>query len=167
MKKLSIAILSSILMLVVFASCSSNPEDINLADLQEPCDYIEALEVCADAIMEIALNATLEGKYYDELSERDRERLDAVLVKAIKIVRAGKKHIDAKQEKSASREYREYREYYDREEKWTSTYSMCPSFESLEAKITKLVSEDQGAYYFIQNYFDQLGQSISLFDIGD
>ena len=85
-------------------------------------------------------------------------------MKAVKIVRAGKKHIDAKQEKSASREYREY---YDREEKWTSTYSMCPSFESLEAKITKLVSEDQGAYYFIQNYFDQLGQSIYLFDIGD
>jgi len=164
MKKLSIALLSSILMLVFFASCSSNPEDISLADLQEPCDYIEALEVCTDAIMEIALNATLEGKYYDDLSERDQERLDAVLVKAIKIVRAGKKHIDAKQEKSASREYREY---YDREEKWTSTYSMCPSFESLEAKIKKLASEDQGAYYFIQNYFEQWKQSMDLFDIGD
>ena len=116
--------------------------------------------------MEIALNATLEGKYYDELSERDRERLDAVLVKAIKIVRAGKKHIDAKQEKSASREYREYREYYDREEKWTSTYSMCPSFESLEAKIKKLAYQDQGAFYFIQNYIDELRESMNRFHIG-
>jgi hypothetical protein len=161
MKKLSIALLCSILMLVFFASCSSNPEDISLADLQEPCDYIEALEVCTDAVMEIALNATLEGKTYDELSERDQERLDALLLKAIKIVLAGKKHIDAKQEKSASRE-----NYY-REEKWTSTYSMCPSFESLEAKIKKLASEDQGAYYFIQNYFEQWKQSMDLFDIGD
>jgi len=104
MKMLRIALLSPILMLVAFASCSSNPEDISLADLQEPCDYIEALEVCTDAVMEIALNATLEGKTYDELSERDQERLDALLEKAIKIVLASKKHIDAKQEKSASRE---------------------------------------------------------------
>lgn len=154
MKMLRIALLSPILMLVVFASCSSNPEDIRLADLQEPCDHIEALEVCADAIYDIALNATFKGQSFEDLSESDQERLDALLVKVMKIIRSGKKHLDARND-----------DYYYHQS-WTSAYRICPSFESLEAKIKKLASQDQGAFYFIQNYIDELRESMNRFDIG-
>jgi len=154
MKMLRIALLSPILMLVVFASCSSNPEDIRLADLQEPCDHIEALEVCADAIYDIALNATFKGQSFEDLSESDQERLDALLVKVMKIIRSGKKHLDARND-----------DYYYRQS-WTSAYRICPSFESLEAKIKKLTSQDQGAFYFIQNYIDELRESMNRFHIG-
>ena len=154
MKTLRIALLSPILMLAVFASCSSNPEDISLADLQGPCDHIEALEVCADAIYDIALNATFKGQSFEDLSESDQERLDALLVKVIKIIRSGKKHLDARND-----------DYYYRQS-WTSAYRICPSFESLEAKIKKLASQDQGAFYFIQNYIDELRESMNRFHIG-
>ena len=154
MKTLRSALLSPILMLVVFASCSSNPEDISLADLQEPCDHIEALEVCADAIYDIALNATFKGQSFEDLSESDQERLDALLVKVMKIIRSGKKHLDARND-----------DYYYRQS-WTSAYRICPSFESLEAKIKKLTSQDQGAFYFIQNYIDESRESMNRFDIG-
>ena len=154
MKTLRIALLSPILMLAVFASCSSNPEDIRLADLQEPCDHIEALEVCADAIYDIALNATFKGQSFEDLSESDQERLDALLVKVMKIIRSGNKHLDARND-----------DYYYRQS-WTSAYRICPSFESLEAKIKKLASQDQGAFYFIQNYIDELRESMNRFDIG-
>ena len=154
MKKLRIALLSPILMLAVFASCSSNPEDISLADLQGPCDHIEALEVCADAIYDIALNATFKGQSLEDLSESDQERLDALLVKVMKMIRSGNKHLDARNEN-----------YFYRES-WTSTYRICPSFESLEAKMKKLAAQDQGAFYFIQNYIDELRESMNRFDIG-
>ncbi len=154
MKTLRIALLSPILMLAVFASCSSNPEDIRLADLQEPCDHIEALEVCADAIYDIALNATFKGQSFEDLSESDQERLDALLVKVMKIIRSGNKHLDARND-----------DYYYRQS-WTSAYRICPSFESLEAKIKKLASQDQGAFYFIQNYIDELRESMNRFHIG-
>lgn len=154
MKKLRIALLSPILMLVVFTSCSSNPEDISLADLQGPCDHIEALEVCADAIYDIALNATFKGQSFEDLSESDQERLDALLVKVMKIIRSGKKHLDARND-----------DYYYRQS-WTSAYRICPSFESLEAKIKKLASEDQGALTFISDYIYQLQESMNRFDIG-
>ncbi len=154
MKTLRIALLSPILMLSVFASCSSNPEDISLADLQGPCDHIEALEVCADAIYDIALNATFKGQSFEDLSESDQERLDALLVKVMKIIRSGNKHLDARND-----------DYYYRQS-WTSAYRICPSFESLEAKIKKLASQDQGAFYFIQNYIDELRESMNRFHIG-
>jgi len=40
-------------MAVVFSSCSSRPEDINVADLKEPCDFVDAAVQVLDAIIEI------------------------------------------------------------------------------------------------------------------
>jgi len=40
-------------MAVVFSSCSSRPEDINVADLKEPCDFLNAVEQVVGAMIEI------------------------------------------------------------------------------------------------------------------
>jgi len=81
MKKLRSALLSPILMLVVFASCSSNPEDINITDLEEPCDFIDAIGQCLDAIIEIAEGVDSP----DKLSEDDKNRIEALSKKSEEI----------------------------------------------------------------------------------
>ena len=74
MKMLRIALLSPILMLVVFASCSSNPEDITVADLSEPCQSIDAMKACLDAAWDIVK---------DDMSPEDVSNAEVDRLKAI------------------------------------------------------------------------------------
>ena len=46
MKKFSAYLASALLMVAVLSSCSTSPEDINVADLEEPCEYVDAMEDC-------------------------------------------------------------------------------------------------------------------------
>jgi hypothetical protein len=71
MKKLSTYLASVLLMIVVLSSCSSSPENINVADLEEPCEFVDATEQCLDAIIQIAEGAGSP----DQLSEDDKKRI--------------------------------------------------------------------------------------------
>jgi hypothetical protein len=101
MKKISTYLASALLMMVVFTSCSSssedkseekngkdakqensnasdnasNPAEIDVAQLEEPCDYVDAMEANADKMLEIFNRGPLVAK---ELSEADLILAEAV-----------------------------------------------------------------------------------------
>lgn len=91
MKKISTYLASALLMMVIFTSCSSSsddnkdakqensnaskPEEINVASLKEPCDYVEAMEANADKMLEIF--ESVDGGY-SKLSEADLILQEAV-----------------------------------------------------------------------------------------
>ena len=106
MKKFSTYLASALLMSVVFTSCSSgpedinvvdqekvqatNPEDINVADLEGPCEFVDAIEDCADALLGI-----VEGiDSPDQLSESDRDRGQALTEKLEEIAETASKKFD-------------------------------------------------------------------------
>jgi len=106
MKKFSAYLASALLMSVVFTSCSSspedanvvgqeevqatNPEDINVAGLQGPCEFVDAIEDCADALLGI-----VEGiDSPDQLSESDRDRGQALTEKLEEIAETASKKFD-------------------------------------------------------------------------
>lgn len=72
MKKLSTYLASALFMMVILSGCSSSPEDINVADLEEPCEYVDATEQCLDAIIQIAEGVDSP----DQLSEDDKKRIE-------------------------------------------------------------------------------------------
>jgi len=87
MKKFSAYLASALLMSVVFTSCSSSPEDINVADLEEPCEFVDAIEDCADALLDI-----VEGiDSPNQLSESDRDRGQALTEKLEEIAETASK----------------------------------------------------------------------------
>lgn len=76
------------LMFAVMA-CSDRPEDIKLSDLDTACEYIDAVERCADVILKI-----MDGKDFDDLDdlkEESVERLENLTFKIQQIVRAADK----------------------------------------------------------------------------
>jgi hypothetical protein len=97
MKKISTYLASALLMMVVFTSCSSSSDDkseekngkdakqenskasdpleVDVASLTEPCDYVEAMEANADKMLE--LFNSVDGDY-DKLSDSDKKRGEAV-----------------------------------------------------------------------------------------
>jgi len=81
MKKFSTYLASALLMMVIFTSCSSNPENINITDLEEPCDFVDAIGQCLDAIIEIAEGVDSP----DKLSEDDKNRIEALSKKSEEI----------------------------------------------------------------------------------
>ena len=103
MKKISTYLASALLMTVIFTSCSSSsddkseekngkdakqensnaskPEEIIVASLKEPCDYVEAIGQCLDAIIEIAEGVDSP----DKLSEDDKKRIKALSKKGEEI----------------------------------------------------------------------------------
>jgi len=85
MKKLSTYLASALFMMVVLSSCSSSPEDINVADLEEPCEYVDAMEDCLDAMLEIKDGVDSP----DELSESDKNRGQALAKKLEEIMNEG------------------------------------------------------------------------------
>jgi hypothetical protein len=90
MKKISTYLASVLLMLVVLSSCSSRPEDINVADLKEPCEFADAAVQCMNAIVEI-----VEGvDSPDELSEDDKKRIRDLAFKMQDIAETGRKRYD-------------------------------------------------------------------------
>jgi hypothetical protein len=82
MKKISTYLASALLMLVVLSSCSSRPEDINVADLKEPCDFVDAAVQVLDAIIEI----TEDVKSPDLLTEDDKKHIQTLSKKLDEIV---------------------------------------------------------------------------------
>lgn len=87
MKKISTYLASALLMLMVLSSCSSRPEDINVADLKEPCDFVDAAVQVLDAIIEITedvkspegfIQGTGVGALMNQLSEDDKKRGQAL-----------------------------------------------------------------------------------------
>lgn len=106
MKRFSTFLASALLMSVVFTSCSSspedanvvdqeevqatNPEDINVAGLQGPCEFVDAIEDCADALLGI-----VEGiDSPDQLSESDRNRGQALAKKLEELGETAAKKFD-------------------------------------------------------------------------
>lgn len=106
MKKFSTYLASALLMSIVFTSCSSSPEDanavdqeevqatkpedINVADLEGPCEFVNAIEDCADALLDI-----VEGKDSpDQLSESDRNRGQALAEKLEELGETASKKFD-------------------------------------------------------------------------
>jgi hypothetical protein len=90
MKKFSTYLASALLMLVVFTSCSSSPEDINVADLEGPCEFVDAMGDCADALLGI-----VEGvDSPDQLSESDRNRGQALAKKLEELGETAAKKFD-------------------------------------------------------------------------
>ncbi len=90
MKKFSTYLASALLMLVVFTSCSSSPEDINVADLEGPCEFVDAMGDCADALLGI-----VEGvDSPDQLSESDRNRGQALAKKLEELGETAEKKFD-------------------------------------------------------------------------
>ena len=87
MKKLSTYLACALFMAVVLSGCSSRPEDINVADLKEPCDFVNAAEQVVDAIIEITedvkspegfIQGTGVGALMNQLSEDDKKRGQAL-----------------------------------------------------------------------------------------
>jgi hypothetical protein len=85
MKKLSTYLACALFMAVVFSSCSSRPEDINVADLKEPCDFVDAAVQVLDAIIEITYDVKSPegfiqgtGALMNQLSEDDKKRGQAL-----------------------------------------------------------------------------------------
>ena len=90
MKKFSTYLASALLTLVVFTSCSSSPEDINVADLDGPCEFVDAMGDCADALLGI-----VEGvDSPDQLSESDRNRGQALSEKLNELMKTARDKFD-------------------------------------------------------------------------
>ena len=92
MKKISTYLASALLTLVVFTSCSSDPAEIDVTNLEEPCDFVDAMQDIAEAGFEI-----LESVKGDEskLTDDDKERSEALQKKMGEVIEeAGKKEID-------------------------------------------------------------------------
>jgi len=87
MKKLSTYLAYALFMAVVLSSCSSSPEDINVADLKEPCEYVDAMEDCLDSMLEIKEGVDSP----DELSEPDKNRGQALAKKLEEIMNEGER----------------------------------------------------------------------------
>lgn len=81
MKKLNTYLACALFMAVVLSSCSSRPEDINVADLKEPCDFVDAAEQVVDAIIEITEGA----KSPDLLTEDDKKHIQTLSRKLVEI----------------------------------------------------------------------------------
>ena len=90
MKKISTYLASALLMSVVFASCSSSPEDINVADLEGPCEFVDAMGDCADALLGIVEGVDSPG----DLSESDRNRGQALSEKLNELMKTAEDKFD-------------------------------------------------------------------------
>lgn len=89
-------------------ACSDRPEDIKLSDLDTACDYIDAIERCADVILKI-----MDGNDFDELDELKEESVERLENLTLKIQQIGR----AADKKYTSDELEE-----------------CPNFEDVEDK---------------------------------
>ena len=87
MKKLSSYLACTLFMAVVLSSCSTSPENINVADLEEPCEFVDAMEECLDAMLEIKEGVDSP----DELSEPDKNRGQALAEKLEEIMNEGER----------------------------------------------------------------------------
>jgi uncharacterized lipoprotein YajG len=77
---------------VIFASfmltsCSQKPTEIKLSDLDTVCDYVDAIEKCVDAIIEIKDDKT----DISELPEEKQEYARQLMEKLRQIEKAGEK----------------------------------------------------------------------------
>lgn len=100
-----IKILSYMLVLISFISCSQKPEDIPVSDLKTGCDYVHAIEKCSDAIIDIVSN-----KKWGDLKHEDKEY--------VKILRNKIKELDKSMNKTIVDEFKN-----------------CPSYERLKIKV--------------------------------
>ena len=75
MKKFSTYLASALLTLVVFTSCSSDPAEIDVAQLEEPCDYLDAMEAVVDEVL--AIQKSVNGDP-SKLTEDDLKRGQAL-----------------------------------------------------------------------------------------
>jgi hypothetical protein len=107
MKKISTYLASALLMMVVFTSCSSSsddkseekngkdakqensnasdPAEIDVAQLQEPCDYVDAMEAVVDEVL--AIQKSVNGDP-SKLTEDDLKRGQALSEKMEELGRA-------------------------------------------------------------------------------
>jgi len=85
---------------VIFASfmltsCSQEPTEIKLSDLDTACDYQDAIEKCLDAIIEIKddnnINTALSSSNVSELPEEQQEIMRQLESKWMEIELAAKK----------------------------------------------------------------------------
>ena len=77
---------------VIFASfmltsCSQKPTEIKLSDLDTACDYVDAIEKCIDAIIEIKGDK----KFISELPEEKQEYAEQLKEKFKEIEKAANK----------------------------------------------------------------------------
>lgn len=92
MKKFSTYLAGALLSLVVFTSCSSDPAEVDVTKLDEPCDFVNAMEDIAEAGFEI-----MESVKGDEskLTDDDKERGEALQKKMGELLKAaGEKKIN-------------------------------------------------------------------------
>jgi len=88
MKKYLVIVLCASMTIV---SCAQKPEDIKISDLKTACDYIDALEKVIDAALKIG-----DASSWEDLSQKDKDYLKVLLVKAEEIGEAaGKKYTAA------------------------------------------------------------------------
>ena len=109
MKKISTYLASALLMMVVFTSCSSSSDDnkdskqedgkdakqensnaskpakMDVAQLKEPCDYVDAMEDAADEML--AIKKSVNGDY-NKLSDDDKKRVQALSEKMNELQKA-------------------------------------------------------------------------------
>ena len=98
---------------VLFASmgaigCTQKPEDIKLSELESTCDYVDAIEICVDAAIEM-----MGDKEFEDLSEEEKEYLEVIEDKLEDIERAGSKKFTESEVKE------------------------CPNFERVKEKVEK------------------------------
>ncbi len=74
---------------LILSSCGTDAKDINVSDLDTPCDYIDAMLVCAEEMTEIKGDQD-----YDDLSKDDKKEMDAIRDKFKEIGKAGQKKFD-------------------------------------------------------------------------
>ena len=103
MKKFSSYLASALLMSVVFTSCSSGPEDINVADLKEPCEFADAAVQCMEAIFDIVEGANSP----DNFSEGNKKRLRNLGWKMRELIETGEKRFDDAVEDCLDKEQKE------------------------------------------------------------
>lgn len=71
--------------LLLLSACSSKPEEINVSELETPCEHLEAVEQIMDAVIE-----TKDGKEKLELSDDSRKRLQLLENKINEIEKSAK-----------------------------------------------------------------------------
>lgn len=108
MKNLAIKIAVVLFISMVTIGCTKKPEDIKLSELETTCDYVDAIEICVDAAIEM-----MGDKEFEDLSEEEKEYLEVIEDKLEDIERAGSKKFTESEVKE------------------------CPNFERVKEKIEK------------------------------
>lgn len=86
MKKFTLALGAILFMSLIFTGCGTDAKDIKLSDLEEVCDYTEAMNIVVDEALEI-----MDGRKRDDLSEKEKAEIKELRHKFRDISRAADK----------------------------------------------------------------------------